>query len=84
MNGRLDVARQKLVDELVQFSLVRGLCFASQIRQFANRYFCISDILNDIKSQVKCVIIRNSKIVPLVAILHMQNVIFFFNLKKEM
>ncbi|KAL2939529.1 Uncharacterized protein RDABS01_033688 [Bienertia sinuspersici] len=27
MNGRLDIARQKLVDELVQFSLVRGLCF---------------------------------------------------------
>ena len=25
MNGRLDIARQKLIDELVSFSLLRGL-----------------------------------------------------------
>ncbi|KAF5952095.1 hypothetical protein HYC85_010039 [Camellia sinensis] len=28
MNGRLDVARQKLIEELETFSLLRGLCFA--------------------------------------------------------
>lgn len=28
MSGRLDIARQKLVDELVNFSMLRGLCFA--------------------------------------------------------
>ena len=25
MNGRLDIARQKLIDELVTFSMLRGL-----------------------------------------------------------
>ncbi|KAJ8421071.1 hypothetical protein Cgig2_001163 [Carnegiea gigantea] len=31
MNGRLGIARQKLIDELVQFSMVRGLCFTSRM-----------------------------------------------------
>ncbi|CAK9134583.1 unnamed protein product [Ilex paraguariensis] len=30
MNGRLDIARQKLIDELVTFSMLRGLYFASR------------------------------------------------------
>lgn len=28
MSGRLDIARQKLIDELVTFSMLRGMCFA--------------------------------------------------------
>ena len=31
MKGRLDVARQKLIDELITFSLLRGLYFASSV-----------------------------------------------------
>lgn len=31
MKGRLDIARQKLIDELVNFSMLRGLYFASSV-----------------------------------------------------
>lgn len=31
MNGRLDIARQKLIDELLTFSMLRGLCFSSSL-----------------------------------------------------
>lgn len=29
MGGRLDLARQKLVDELITFGMLRGICFFS-------------------------------------------------------
>lgn len=33
--GRLDIARQKLIDELVTFSMLRGLCFVVSLFMLA-------------------------------------------------
>lgn len=38
MKGRLDIARDKLISDLVTFSAVRGLCFASLHTYMMNTY----------------------------------------------